>query len=110
MADQTITADDITALASKLDEMAAVLTDTEKALLLGIFKLAGQALSSHMSNVTGSGGQQESGRVAAPAAGVGVASLSSGFKGAFQQLGAGNLSVRTGLGAAASGVGIGVVW
>ena len=108
MADQTITADDITALASKLDEMATVLTDTEKALLLGIFKLAGQALSSHMSNVTGSGGQQESGRVAAPAAGV--ASLSSGFKGAFQQLGAGNLSVRTGLGAAASGVGIGVVW
>lgn len=107
MADQTITPEDIAALASKLDEMAAVLTDTEKALLLGIFKLAGQALSSHMSSVT-SPGQQESGRLGAPAAGV--ASLSSGFKGAFQQLGAGSLSVRTGLGVAASGVGIGVVW
>ncbi|MCI4678168.1 hypothetical protein K9U39_15145 [Rhodoblastus acidophilus] len=107
MADQTITAEDIAALASKLDEMAAVLTDTEKALLLGIFKLAGQALSSHMSSVTGSG-QQESGRLGAPASGVG--SLSAGFKGAFQQLGAANLSVRTGLGAVASGVGIGVVW
>ncbi|WP_296710511.1 hypothetical protein [Rhodoblastus sp.] len=107
MADQTITPEDIAALASKLDEMAAVLTDTEKALLLGIFKLAGQALSSRMSTVA-SAGQQESGRLAAPSSGV--ASLSSGFKGAFQQLGAANLSVRTGLGAAASGVGIGVVW
>ena len=58
MADQTITQSDIAALASKLDEVADVLTDKEKALLLGVFKLAGQALANRVSGVSGGGGRK----------------------------------------------------
>ena len=68
-----MTQDDIDGLAKKLDEFAAVLTDRERAILLGILKMAGK----------------EIGEVAAqaqnPKPPASLPPLSQGFHDAFQQ-------------------------
>ncbi|CCV14639.1 hypothetical protein [Mesorhizobium sp. STM 4661] len=107
MADQAVTQADLAKLAKKLDEVADVLTDKERTLLLAVFKLAGEAIAARVQGAP-SDGEKESGSIRASAARSTV--LSDGFKGAFQSIGTADFNLRSGIEDVASGVGIGVVW
>lgn len=105
MAEQTISQSDLANLAKKLDEIADVLTEKERAVMLAVFKLAGQAIAARLQG--GEGSQKESGGLRTS---LKSASLSEGFRGAFKPIGAADFNLRDNLGDVASGVGIGVVW
>jgi hypothetical protein len=112
MADQSVTQADLANLASKLDEVADVLTDKEKTLLLAVFKLAGEAIAARVQSAPAAG-QKESGSMRPGTAGATLARstvLSDGFKGAFQSVGKADFNLRSGVDNVASGVGIGVIW
>jgi hypothetical protein len=111
MADQVVTQAEINSLAQKLDELGDVLSEKERAVLLAIFKLAGNAISARVQGGAG-GGQTESGGLGprAPGGMSGGPALSAGFRGAFQSLGSTDFNLRTDLSRAAGGVGIGVVY
>ena len=107
--DQTITQEDLTALARKLDELGDVLTDKEQALLLAVFKLAGKEINDRVrAGSSSSGSQTESGRDVAVAQRTGA--LSAGFKDAFLSVGNTDFNLQSRLNEAAGGVGIGVVY
>ena len=108
--DQTITQEDLAALARKLDELGDVLTEKEQTLLLAVFKLAGKEINDRVraSASAGGGSQTESGRGLAVARPSGR--LSAGFKDAFVPVGMADFNLRGGLDEAAGGVGIGVVY
>jgi len=72
--DVTVTQADVDDMASKLDQFGAVLNDREKAVLLGIFGLAAQAISDEVRGSTSTPAQPSS-----------LPSLSSGFRAAFQK-------------------------
>ena len=105
MADLTISQTDLANLAKKLDEIGDVLSEKERSVLLAIFKLAGLSIASKVQGADSS--QKESGMRASA---LTRASLSEGFKGAFQSIGAADFSLRNDINNAAGGVGIGVVW
>jgi hypothetical protein len=104
--DQMIKQGDLEALARKLDELADVLTEKEKALLLAVFKLAGQAIEDRVHAGSSTGSQTES--AGAPV--LDRAALSAGFRNAFQSVGNADFNLRSITDEAASGVGIGVVY
>lgn len=117
MADQIVTQAEISNLAKKLDELGDVLNEKERAVLLAIFKLAGNAISTRLKGGGSGDGQTESGAVGPrpPGGGTGTMAssgpaLSAGFRGAFQSLGSTDFNLRTDLSKAAGGVGIGVVY
>jgi hypothetical protein len=126
VADMTVSQQDITNLAKKLDELGDVLTEKERTLLLATFKLAGMALQSKLQGSTNGSAtaasdtpQTESGQqVGVGAGGIGRAtgavtalpSLSKGFQGAYTALGSSSLNVAPDFNKAAGGVGIGIIW
>jgi len=89
MPDLRIKQSQIDALAGKLDEVADVLTQDERTLLLAVFKLASATLSG---SAAGGGGQTESGQITARRASSALPSLSSGFRSAFQPVLGGGLN------------------
>jgi len=104
MADVTVTQSDLANLARKLDELGAVLTEKERALLLAVFRLAAASIASKLQTT-----QTESGS-AGPVTGPvtpNIPPLSGGFREAFSPLGSSSFSVND---MAAGGVGIGVVY
>jgi hypothetical protein len=109
MADQAVTQGDLANLAKKLDEVSDVLTDKEKALLLAVFKLAGEAISARLQGAASSG-EKESGSMRAGAMSARSTALSDGFRGAFQSIGKADFNLRSGIENVAGGVGIGVIW
>jgi hypothetical protein len=111
MAETTVTQTDIANLARKLDEVGDVLTATERAILLAVFRMASVAIAARVGGGTeGEGRQTESGaaRVGLPT--TNIPSLSAGFKNTFRAIGNAEFQVRDRLGEAAGGVGIGVVY
>jgi hypothetical protein len=113
MAATTVTQDEITSLAAKLDQLGAVLSDKERSLLLAVFRLASTAIASRTGHggATGFGGKEtESGGRMAMGDLAGSMSLSEGFAGAFRAVGQGSLVLDNAGLAAAGGVGIGIVY
>ena len=108
MSEVIVSQADIQALSRKMGELGDVLTEKEQTLLLAVFKLAGEAISSRMQGQAGGIQTEAAGRqMLRPAA---ASSLSKGFVGAFEAIGAREMTLRPGWEQAAGGVGIGVVW
>src|SRR5262245_30789322 len=97
MADQIITQSDLANLGSKMDEMESVLNGKERTILLAVFKLAAQAISSRLQSQQA--GQTESGSMGgrmttAGGAGIRAGALAQGFKGAFSAIGSKDFTLQ----------------
>ncbi len=112
MPDITITADDVDRLAAKLDQIGDQLEPDEKALLLAVFKIAGDEIAAHAAAPDDdvSGFQMGSARLMNLSySNMPVGALGRGFKGSFAS--GGPASIRNpNIAADTIGVGVGVSW
>jgi hypothetical protein len=114
MPDITINADDVDRLAVKLDQIGDQLEPNEKALLLALFKIAGEQIAVHAADAPGKevsgfemGGAMRTMNVSY--SDIPAGALGQGFRGSFSSQGAASIR-NPNIAADTIGIGVGVSW
>lgn len=100
MAEQEFTGEDLSRLATKLDDLSSRLSDRERAMLLAVFQMAGDQLNQLSGGGTGAGGLESARGFVVPETLPtlritnvdALPSLSSGFRDSFTRGGGADLA------------------